>query len=467
MTAPSQLDAVLGRISADQPASLARLEALLRIPSVSADPGRAAAVTEAAHWVRDELGGLGFTASLRPTARHPVVIGHHPGPGPEAPHVLIYSHYDVQPPDPVELWETSPFEPLVRKGPHGDQIVARGASDNKGQLISWLDALRAILAETGTLPVQVTTLVEGEEEIGSPNLGAALEANAADLRADVALLNDASMWTIDRPALVTRLRGMLYTQLDITGPDRDTHSGLYGGLAVNPLDVLSGILAALHDDERRIAIPGFYDDVREPGPQELAGWDDLAFDEQRYLADVGLTQGLGEAGRTALERLWSRPTAEINGIWGGYSGEGSKTVIPSDAHAKVSFRLVPGQDPRKLADAFRAFVMARLPPGVEANLTVISASRATMIPTDSAYVTKAMAALGEEFGTSCAVVGTGGTLPVVNAISDILGIDSLLYGWAQNDDNPHSPNEKFELSCLERGSRAHARILFALGGSGS
>lgn len=458
----TDLAAVLARISQDQPDSIARLQTLVRIPSVSADPHHADSIMQAAGWVEAELQGLGFGASVRPTGRHPVVVGHHPGPGPDAPHVLIYSHYDVQPADPVHLWDTAPFEPLIRKGPHGDQLVGRGASDNKGQLISWLDALRAILATTGTLPVRVTVMVEGEEEIGSPNLKAFLAANRADLGADIALLNDASMWTIDRPALVTRLRGMLYTQLDLSGPQQDLHSGLYGGLAVNPLMLLAEILGDLHDDERRIAIDGFYDDVAELGAADSALWRDLAFDEARYLADIGLTQAVGEANRTALERIWSRPTAEVNGIWGGYSGEGSKTVIPADAHAKVSFRLVPGQDPHRIAAAFEAFVAARLPVDVKAKVSVISASRATMIPTESVYVDKAMTALGEEFGQPCAIVGTGGTLPVVNAIKDVLGIDSLLYGWAQSDDNPHSPNEKFELICLEKGSRAHARILFAL-----
>jgi len=460
----SSLDAVLARISADQPASVQRLSDLVRIPSVSADPARLPEVRQAAEWVRDELVALGFEVSIRPTAKHPVVVGHHPGPGKGATHVLLYSHYDVQPPDPVDLWTTAPFEPLIKDGPHGQQLVGRGASDNKGHLISWLDAVRAILAETGTLPVAVTVMCEGEEEIGSPNLKAFLEANKTDLKADVALLNDASMWAIDRPALVTRLRGMLYTQLDITGPGQDLHSGLYGGLVVNPLTLLSEILADLHDDERRIAIPGFYDDVAELDARDSALWRDLAFDDKKYLGDVGLANPLGEANRTTLERIWSRPTAEVNGIWGGYSGEGSKTVIPAEAHAKVSFRLVPGQDPQRLAQLFEAFVNARLPADAKAKITVISASRATMIPTDSVFVEKAMQALSDEFGTPTAIVGTGGTLPVVNAIKDVIGIDSLLYGWAQNDDNPHSPNEKFELVALEKGSRAHARILFALAG---
>lgn len=462
LTESSPLSAVLDRISRDQADSVERLSALVRIPSVSADPDRLGAVGDAAEWVRAELAALGFAVSVRPTARHPVVVAHHPGPGKDATHVLIYSHYDVQPPDPVELWATAPFEPLIKDGPHGPQLVGRGASDNKGQLISWLDALRAILAETGTLPVAVTVMCEGEEEIGSPNLRDFLKTNANDLKADVALLNDASMWAIDRPALVTRLRGMLYTQLDITGPAQDLHSGLYGGLVVNPLTLLSEILADLHDDERRIAVPGFYDDVAELDARDSALWRDLAFDEKKYLADVGLANPVGEGNRTTLERIWSRPTAEVNGIWGGYSGAGSKTVIPAEAHAKVSFRLVPGQDPKRLARLFEEFVNARLPADAKATVTVISASPATMIPTESVYVEKAMTALSDEFGRPTAIVGTGGTLPVVNAVKDVLGIDSLLYGWAQNDDNPHSPNEKFELIALEKGSRAHARILFAL-----
>jgi acetylornithine deacetylase/succinyl-diaminopimelate desuccinylase-like protein len=459
----SPLGEVLAHLDAQADGAVGRLQDIIRIPSVSADPARRDDCRRAAEWVAGELAALGFAVGLRDTGGQPAVVGHHPGPpdGGGRPRALFYSHYDVQPADPVGLWHSDPFEPLLTEGPHGRRLFARGASDNKGQLVSWIEALRAFVAVTGGLPLPVSVLVEGEEEVGSPNLRPFVAAHRDELAADVALANDASMWAIDTPALVTRLRGMLYTQLDIRAAAQDLHSGLYGGLVVNPLDLLAGILAALHDGERKVAIPGFYDGVEEVADAERARLGALGFDTAGYLADVGLAHPFGEAGRSTLERIWTRPTAEVNGIWGGYAGPGSKTVIPAEAHAKVSFRLVPGQDPAAVAEAFRRFVAARLPPDARAEVTVISASPATIVPADSPYVALAAEALGAEFGRPAVLAGSGGTLPVMGAFA-ALGIPALLYGWAQNDDNPHSPNEKFELSAFAKGMRCHARLLAGL-----
>ena len=337
--------AVLERIEAQLGPAQARWFEFLRIPSVSAQPAHAGDCRRSAEWVRGQLAGLGFSAGLHETGGHPVVLGHHDGAGPGAPHVLFYGHYDVQPAEPLALWGAAPFAPEISDGPHGKRVVARGAVDDKGQVMTWLEALRAWHDVHGTLPVRVTVLVEGEEEVGSPNLEPFLVAHRAALSADVAVISDTNMWDIETPALTTRLRGLAYVQLTVHGPERDLHSGLYGGAALNPLNTLTRILGELHDAEGRVQIPGFYDGVAEVPAALSAEWRALGFDERAFLAGVGLPGPAGETGRPALERLWARPTADINGIWGGYQGPGAKTVIAAEAGAKVSFRLVAGQDP--------------------------------------------------------------------------------------------------------------------------
>ncbi|HUZ62310.1 MAG TPA: M20/M25/M40 family metallo-hydrolase [Acetobacteraceae bacterium] len=467
MTSQNAISAVLARLDETLDAARGRLFDLLRIPSISAQPDHAADCRKAAAWLSGELGALGFTASVRPTEGHPMVVAHHPGPGAgtNGPHVLFYGHYDVQPADPLDLWTSAPFDPVLVDGPAGKRIVARGAVDDKGQVMSFLTACRAWHAVTGGLPVRVSVLIEGEEECGSPSLEAFLAANRDELSADLALISDTNMWNIDTPAITTRLRGMVYAQIDLKGPSRDLHSGMFGGAALNPLNLLTRILGDLHDDAGRIRIPGFYDGVAEL-PAELAGqWQGLGFDEAAFLGGVGLSVPAGEHGRTALDRLWARPTADINGIWGGYMGPGSKTVIPAEAHAKVSFRLVPGQDPQAVAAGLKRFVADRLPPDATADVQVFSGAPGIEVPTTAPWVKAAQAALTDEFARPPVLAGCGGSIPVVEALQRHLGLDSLLMGFGLDDDQIHSPNEKFELRCFHRAARSHARLLARLAGA--
>ena len=466
MTHP--LPAILAAIDATADAARERLCDWLRIPSISAQPAHAGDCRRAAEWVRDQLAGMGFTASLRSTAGQPVVISHHPGPGPElapsGPHLLFYGHYDVQPADPLALWTSPPFEPVIVEGPHGPRVVARGAVDDKGQCMMWLEALRAWHAVAGGPPCRVTILVEGEEEVGSPSLDAFLAANRAELAADVAVISDTGMWDIDTPAITTRLRGMVYAQIDLHAARRDLHSGLFGGSALNPINLLARILAGLHDAEGRVQIPGFYDGVAETTPEQAAEWAALGFDEQKFLGGIGLSVPAGEHGRGGLERLWARPTVDLNGIWGGYMGEGSKTVIAAEAHAKLSCRLVPGQDPARIAEGLRRFVADRLPADARAEISIFASTPGIAVPADSPWVRAARAALAEEYGRPAVLIGSGGSIPVVESMRRLLGLDSLLVGFGLDDDQVHSPNEKFELRCLHRGARSHARMLAAFAG---
>ncbi|WP_237216813.1 dipeptidase [Falsiroseomonas oryziterrae] len=457
-------DKLMAALDADCAGAEARLVEWLRIPSISAQPQHAADCVRAAEWVRDQLAALGFTASLRQTPKHPIVVAHHPGPGGSAPHLLYYGHYDVQPADPFELWTSAPFEPAIVDGPHGKRVVARGAVDDKGNSSTWLEALRAWHSVAGGPPCAITAVIEGEEEIGSPNLAPFLAANRDELKADVAIISDTNMWDVTTPALSTRLRGMCYVQLDLKAASRDLHSGMYGGSALNPLNLITRILGDLHDANGRIRLPGFYDDVPELSAEQRAAWQALGFSEHDFLGDIGLSVPVGEKDRGALERLWARPTADINGIWGGYTGAGSKTVIPAEAHAKVSFRLVPGQDHRKVFESFKAFVQARLPADATAEFQVFSASPGIEVPADSRFIRAARSALQEEYGKPAAMIGCGGSIPVVSSLKEILGLDTVLMGFGLEDDQVHSPNEKFDLRCLHGGARSHARLLAKLAG---
>lgn len=450
---------VLAALDSARAETEASLIEWLRIPSVSAQPAHKQDCRRAAEWLERQLIDLGFEAGLHETPGHPVLIARHPGPGGDAPHVLIYGHYDVQPPEPLELWNSPPFDPVVTAGPRGPRIVARGAVDDKGQVLTWLAALRAWNKVAGAPPVRVTVLVEGEEEIGSPNLDKLLEQQKALLSADLALISDTNMWDPRTPALTVSLRGMAYVQIDLRQGDRDLHSGLFGGSAGNVLNLLTRILGELKDSEGRVQIPGFYDGVAEPTAEQRAAWDALGFDEAAFLGAQGLSVPGGEKGRSAPERLWARPTADINGIWGGYMGEGSKTVIACEGHAKLSCRLVPGQDPRKIVEGIREFVQSRLPADAKLELQVFGLAPGVAIPTDSPWLTAAREVLAEEFGRPAVLAGGGGSIPVVSSLKGILGLDSLLMGFGLDDDQVHSPNEKFELHCLHAGSRSHARLL--------
>ena len=458
---PATTQTVLAHIAATRPRAHARLMDFLAIPSVSAQPAHAPDCRRAAAWAQAELNSIGFTTRLIETPGHPVLLATHAGP-PGAPHLLYYGHYDVQPAEPFELWASPPFTPTLTQGRHGPIITARGAVDDKGQVTMWLEALRAWHEAASGPPARITIVLEGEEEVGSVNLEAFLKAHAAELRADIAIISDTGMWDIDTPAITTRLRGLVYAEIHVQGPSRDLHSGLYGGSALNPINALTRILGALHDDQGRVQLPGFYDNVPETAPAQAAEWASLGFDESAFLAEIGLATPAGEARRPAVERLWARPTADINGIAGGYQGAGAKTVIASQASAKVSFRLVAGQNPPDILAAFKKFVADRTPPGLTVEIDCHSMAPGFEVPADNPYVGLARQILAEEYHTDAVLIGSGGSIPVVESLRRILGLDTLLMGFGLNDDQVHSPNEKFDVRCLDRGTNAHARLLGAV-----
>ncbi len=458
------LDNVLTAIDRGLDQSLERLYALLKIPSVSTDPAYKKSCEEAAAWLARELAALGFKADVRPTRGQPMVIAHY-GSKDDAggkPHVLFYGHYDVQPPDPLEEWKSPPFEPRMTEEGGVKRIVARGVADDKGQLMTFVEACRAFIAAEEKLPLPVTIMLEGEEETGSPSLKPFLDKNKKELKADVALVCDTDMWDANTPAITTMLRGLVLEEVVVTGPNRDLHSGLFGGAALNPIHALTKALAAIHNDQGRIIIPAFYDGVNGLAPEIHAQWRNLNFDEKKFLAEIGQTKAAGEANQSVLEQIWARPTCDVNGIWGGYTGVGSKTVIPSKAHAKVSFRLVNGQDPERVQEGFRKFVRDRLPEDCKAEFHSHGASPALQLPLSSPYLKKARAALKAEWGRDAVLKGSGGSIPIVGAFKRDLGMDSLLIGYGLDDDRIHSPNEKYNLSSFHKGARSWARILAEL-----
>ncbi len=455
------LDPVLARLDADRNAALARLFELLRFRSISTDPAFAGECRKAADWLAQDLAGIGFEARVAPTAGHPMVVAHDLAA--DGPHYLFYGHYDVQPVDPLDLWERDPFDPRVVTRPDGTGFIsARGAADDKGQLMTFVEACRAYKAAHDRLPCKVSILIEGEEESGGASLPPFLKANRDELTADLALVCDTGMWNATTPAITTMLRGNLAEQVTIHAADRDLHSGMYGGAAANPIHVLVRILSEMRDAGGRITIPGFYDGVPELPAALRDQWQGLGFDPEEFLGEVGLGVPAGERDRSALEQIWSRPTAEVNGIWGGYTGAGFKTVIPAEAHAKVSFRLVGDQAPETIRRAFRAFVEARLPADCSATFVARSGGPATVMPLANPAFGQARRALSEEWGTEAAFIGCGGSIPVVGDFRRILGMDTLLIGFGLDDDRIHSPNEKYELSSFTRGARSWARVLAAL-----
>ncbi|WP_395540030.1 dipeptidase [Neotabrizicola sp. sgz301269] len=457
MSANPQLDPVLARIDADLPQALDRLMDLLRIPSISTDPAYKPDCARAADWLVADLKGLGFDARAAATPGHPMVVAHG---GEGRRHILFYGHYDVQPVDPLALWTRDPFDPAIEDGPKGKVIRARGASDDKGQLMTFIEACRAWKAVHGSLPGNLTIFLEGEEESGSPSLIPFLEANKEELSCDLALICDTGLFDSAVPAITTMLRGLCKAEFTIRAASRDLHSGMYGGLARNPLHVMSRLLAGLHDETGRVQVPGFYDDVEELPESLRAQWQALAFDHGRYLGDVGLSVPAGEQDRTPLEKIWSRPTAEVNGMWGGYTGAGFKTVLPSEAHAKVSFRLVSHQDPVKILTAFRAWAEAQMPPDVTITWHdgVEGAPASVMAISDPAFEA-ARQALTDEWGRPAAFVGAGGSIPVAGYFKSILGMDAVLIGFGRDDDQIHSPNEKYDLASFHHGIRSWARVL--------
>ena len=453
------LDAVLSRIDDTFPEALDRLMALLRIPSISTDPAYKVDCARAADWLVEDLKSLGFDASSRATPGHPMVVGHG---GSGGRHLLFYGHYDVQPVDPLALWHHDPFDPTVEETPSGQVIRARGSSDDKGQLMTFLEACRAWRAVYGTLPGRLTIFLEGEEESGSPSLIPFMQENAVEMRAELALICDTGLFQSTTPAIVTMLRGLLGEEITIKAASRDLHSGMYGGAAANPIRVLSGILANMHDANSHITIPNFYDGVTELPDAIRAQWQNLAFDHARFLGDVGLSHPAGETDRTPLETIWSRPTAEVNGIWGGYTGDGFKTVLPAEAHAKISFRLVGQQDPVAIRDAFRAWVTAQLPPDCTADFHGHGASPASVMEITDPAFESTRAALSDEWGIAAAYVGCGGSIPIAGYFKTYLGMDAMLVGFGCDDDQIHSPNEKYDVKSFHKGIRSWARVLARL-----
>ncbi|EEW25767.1 M20/M25/M40 family metallo-hydrolase [Rhodobacter ferrooxidans] len=455
------LDAVLSRIDASLPDATDRLLDLLRIPSISTDPAFKPDCDRAADWLVQDLENLGFTASKRPTPGHPMVVAHC-GSDADGPHLLFYGHYDVQPVDPLALWTRDPFDPVVEETAKGPVIRARGSSDDKGQLMTFLEACRAWKAVHGRLPGHLTIFLEGEEESGSPSLIPFMQENAAELRADIALICDTGLFDSTTPAIVTTLRGLLGEEITLRGPDKDLHSGMYGGAAINPIRVLARIIAGLHDATGRITVPGFYDGVTELPDVLRAQWQSLSFDHTRFLGDVGLSVPAGEQDRTPLEMLWSRPTCEVNGIWGGYTGDGFKTVLPSEAHAKISFRLVGSQDPHAIRTAFRAYVQSQLPADCAVEFHGHGASPAGQMQIDHPAFEQARHALTDEWGKTAAYVGCGGSIPIAGYFKTYLGMDALLIGFGRDDDQIHSPNEKYAMESFHKGIRSWARVLARL-----
>jgi acetylornithine deacetylase/succinyl-diaminopimelate desuccinylase-like protein len=461
----NQIDTVLQQIDRDLDASLDRLFTLLKIQSISTDPAYKDSCRAAADHVANDLRSIGFTAEVRPTGGHPIVVGKSEanGAGKKAPRVLFYGHYDVQPVDPLALWTHPPFEPRIETLPDGRKIIiARGACDDKGQAMTFVEACRAYKTVTGSLPLPITTMIEGEEECGSKHLFDFVRDNADEFRLDLALICDTSMWDPRTPAITTSLRGLVYEEVRLTCADRDLHSGLFGGAAQNPLRVLSRILAGMHDDSGRVTIPGFYDGVPDLPKEVKADLAALDLTAEKFLGQVGLKIPAGEKDRMLIEQIATRPTAEINGMVGGYTGEGAKTVIPGKASAKVSFRLVGQQDPKKVREAFRAFVQARLPADCTVEFANFADSPAIQLPFDSPALNKARGALAAEWGRKAVTIGAGGSIPIVGDFKSVLGMDSLMVGFALDDDRVHSPNEKFDLTSFHKGIRSWARILDAL-----
>ena len=456
------LSPVLDRLDKNLDQSLERLFDLLKIKSISTDPAFSADCRKAAEWLVADLKSIGFDASVRDTPGHPMVVAHHEGPE-GTPHVLFYGHYDVQPVDPLNLWHDDPFAPALKEIESGRKVITgRGSADDKGQLMTFVEACRAWKAEHGSLPCRITILFEGEEESGSPSLKPFLDANAKELKADFALVCDTGMWDRETPAISTALRGLVGEEVTIKAANRDLHSGEFGGAAANPIRILARILADIHDETGRVTIPGFYDGVEETPSQVLKSWEALGETAETFLGPIGLSVPSGEKGRSVLELVWARPTAEFNGINGGYTGKGFKTVIAAEASAKVSFRLVHKQDPDKIRAAFRKFVEDRLPADCSVEFHPHGGSPAIQLSYDSPFLTKAKNALSDEWPKPAVMIAMGGSIPIVGDFQNFLGMESLLVGYGLSDDRIHSPNEKYDLSSFHKGQRSWARILDAL-----
>jgi acetylornithine deacetylase/succinyl-diaminopimelate desuccinylase-like protein len=451
---------VLARIDAEKEGYLEELKEFLRIPSISTDPEYRSEVLRASEHLLGKLREAGLAAERIDTAGHPLVYAEWLG-APGKPTVLFYGHYDVQPVDPIELWRHPPFEPTVE----GDKLVARGATDDKGQSYAHVKAVAAMLRERGKLPVNVKFIIEGEEEAG----GAAIEKYVRDdggkrLAADAVMISDSSLFAPDQPSLIYGLRGLAYMEIKVTGPSRDLHSGTYGGAVRNPLNALAHIIHQLRDPMAgRILIPGFYDDVRPLAAWERDEWAKLPYDEGAYRDEIGVPALHGEEGYSTRERTWGRPTCDVNGIFGGYMGKGAKTVLPSWGGAKISMRLVPDQDPRKIADQFTRYVQSVAPTGVKVDVEVLHGAEPVVVEVEGPLVDAALDAMQDIWGARPVRIREGGSIPIVTTFAAVLKAPVLLLGFGLNDDALHSPNEKFNISHFYKGIRSVVRLLDRLG----
>ncbi len=432
----------------------------LRMASIGTDSAYDEETKKAANWLADKFRGLDLATEIIETCGQPIVYAESPKVA-GAPTVLVYGHYDVQPPDPLELWEAPPFEPTVRDG----KVYARGATDDKGQMITHLFGVEAWKNTIGDLPIQVKFLIEGEEESGSAGIGEFLEGKydkeipvAKKIAADIAVISDCSQYGPGQPAITYGLRGICYYQLNLSGPNRDLHSGGFGGSVANPANALAKMLGALIDENGRIQIPGFYDAILPMTEREREQFDSLDFNDDDFAKDLGVTELAGEKGFSTLERRWSRPAFDINGMWSGYQGEGAKTVLPAVAGAKFSFRIVPHQDPQKIKVGLETKLKEICQPGIEMELVNLHGAPGFVLPLDSPFMEAASQAIAKGFDRRPVFIRAGGSIPIVNHFSSMLGIDTLLLGWGLDDDDPHSPNEKFTLADFHRGIKSSCHL---------
>lgn len=452
----TNIDAVLARADENIDFALSRLFELLKIPSISSESAHRHECVKAGQFLVDELNSIGFDAKLAEGKGLPLVLAHG-GKGDR--HILFYGHYDVQPVDPLELWRNPPFEPRLEELDGNTIIFGRGSSDDKGQTMTFIEACRAYYQINGDLPCRVTILLEGEEESDTISLIPFMKENKELLKADAAFICDTERWNYETPAITIGLRGNITGEVRIHAANRDLHSGLYGGPAANPITILCGIIAKMRDENGKITLDGFYDGVPDVSDELKSNWQSLGFSETEFLGNVGLSDAFGEKGLSALEQLWARPTAEICGINGGYIGDGFKTVIPSYAYAKVSFRLVGDQDPDKVWAAFENHVRDNLPKDCRVEFIKNSGGRGIALSENNFFIKQASIALEKEWNKPAALIGCGASIPVANDFREILDMDAILVGFAMPDDNIHSPNEKYDLHSFKKGIRSWVRIL--------
>ena len=452
------IDKVIRHLEGGKEKAVEELVEWLKVPSISAATENKGDIRRAAEWLRDKLIAAGVKAELKETTGNPVVYGERLD-APGKPTVLVYGHYDVQPPDPLDEWNSPPFEPVIKDG----KIYARGASDDKGQLYTHVKAVEAWLAEAGSLPINMKFIFEGEEEVSSVSLPGFLEENKEMLACDVVLISDSGQYAPGMPAITYGLKGLAYLEILVEGPSADLHSGSFGGTVANPVNELARLLGSMHDDDYKVTIPGFYDDVVDVRGWERTAFSELPFDEEEYRQVTGSPELAGEEGYTTLERRWARPTLDVNGIWGGYQGEGAKTIIPARAGAKVSMRLVPNQDPEKITKLFMEYVHSVAPDSVKIEVIPMHGGKPFLLDPKSVYFEKAAEALHRGFGVKPVFIREGGSIPITQTFQEILGADSLLLGWGQDDDRIHSPNEKFDLGDFHRGALSSAYLIGMLG----